>query len=175
LEYVSEGDKEMSTTNNKYTIISGKAHWASLITPNTTFEPCWSLDVSLDETNKKKAAADGLVIKNKNDNRGDFVTIKRKVTKRDGSPRQAPEVIDAAKNPWNGDLIGNGSVVNVKYQPYEYTVRGKKGRSADLVKVQVVELVPYGGGKDDGFDVIHGGYTVGAKKDSDALADDIPF
>jgi hypothetical protein len=38
-----------------------------------------------------------------------------------------------------------------------------------------VELVPYGGGKNDGFDVIDGGYTVGAKKDSAAVADDIPF
>lgn len=159
-------------SKNKYTIISGKAYWAAVIEPNTTFEPCWSLDVSLDKANKEKVVADGLLVKNKNDDRGDFVTIKRKVTKRDGSPRQAPDIIDAAKNVWNGALIGNGSVVNVKYQPYEYTVRGKKGKSADLVKVQVVELVPYGGGKDDGFDVVEGGYTVAKREQEEA---DMPF
>jgi len=175
------GETKMAE-KNKYTIISGKAYWASLIQPNTTFEPCWSIDVSLDQENKKKVMADGLQIKNKNDDRGDFITIKRKVTKRDGSTRNAPEIIDAAKNPWDASLIGNGSVVNVKYQPYEYTVRGKKGVSADLIKVQVVSLVPYGGGKDDGFDAVDGGYTVppahmaaAANGSEHVKGDDIPF
>ena len=53
-------------------VIQGKAYWASLVNPNTTFDSdgTWSIDVSLDEKNKKIAEADGLTIKNKNDDRG---------------------------------------------------------------------------------------------------------
>ncbi len=33
-------------------IISGKAYWASVISPNTTYEPIWQVDVCLDDDSK---------------------------------------------------------------------------------------------------------------------------
>jgi len=138
-------------------IISGKAYWASLIEPNTTFEPVWSLDLTVDEKTKKLVEKDGLKVKNKGDERGDFVTIKRKVMKKDGTKRNGPTVTDSVNNAWNGQLIGNGSKVNVKYYPYEYNYAGKSGKSADLIAVQVVSLVPYA--KSD-FDKVEGGYVL---------------
>ena len=56
-------------------MINGKAFWASLQTPNTTFDPCYQIDVALDSANKKLVEAAGLTIKNKGDDRGDFVSI----------------------------------------------------------------------------------------------------
>ena len=144
-------------------IISGKVFWASVIEPNTTFEPAWQVDISLDENTKKLAETDGLTIKNKSDERGDFVTLKRKVMKRDGDKRQPPRVIDSQNNPWDDKLIGNGSICNIKYMPYEWSAAGRSGVSADLLAVQVVDLVEYGGKTD--FEAVDGGYVVGGDKE----------
>ena len=80
------------------TLISGKAYWASITAPNTTFEPCWTIDVALDEENYEKVMADGLTVKNKSDDRGNFVTIKRKVDGKNG-PNLAPELVDTQRQP----------------------------------------------------------------------------
>ena len=61
------------------------------------------------------------------------------------------------------DLVGNGSKVNVLYTTYEWKYAGKEGVSADLKKVQVVELIPYQGDADDAFDVIPDGYSSDEK------------
>jgi len=147
-------------------MINGKAFWASLQTPNTTFDPCWQIDIALDKANKKIVEAAGLTIKNKGDDRGDFVSVKRKVARKDGKENQAPVVIDDKLRPFN-DLIGNGSVVNVKINTFDWDFKGKTGVGADLVKVQVVEHVSYAGATDDeDFQVIGG--------DEDGF-DDIPL
>lgn len=151
-------------------VISGKAYWASIINPNTTFEPVWSIDVALDEANKAIVEADGLKVKNKGDERGDFVTIKRKVQgkNRDNNP---PEVVDAQKRPFPSDkLVGNGSLVNVQYKPYEWTWKGNAGIGADLSKIQVVELVEYEDDSNEDFDVVPSGYSA-----TEALDDEVPF
>ena len=46
-------------------IISGKAYWASITAPNTTYEPVWCVDVCLDEDSKKKVESLGLAVQNK--------------------------------------------------------------------------------------------------------------
>ena len=138
-------------------IISGEAYWSHVITPNTKFNPDgeWSIEVcNLDAKNKKVAEGDGLTIKNKDDDRGDFVTLKQYARTKDGSPRKI-SVKDSQRNPFPNDkLIGNGSKVNVSYFPKEYTVYGG-GVKGYLNAVQVVDLVEY---KTDDFDVVDG-YT----------------
>ena len=111
----------------------------------------------------------GLSIKNKGDDRGDFVTIKRKVNRKDGTQNQAPALVDANKNPMNGTLIGNGSDINVLFKTYEWEYAGKTGMGAELQKVQVTNLIEYSDGSDD-FDVVPDGYSA-----VDTLNDDIPF
>jgi len=146
--------------NNKYDqiLLSGKAYWASVVEPNTTYEPVWQVDVTVDEETKQKLESIGLSVKNKGDDRGDFFSCRRKVVKRDGSKRDAPRVIDAKKMPWDNRLIGNGSAVKVKIQPYEYAYAGKAGVSADFMAMQVIDLVPYGDPsgdfqEEDGFSI----------------------
>jgi hypothetical protein len=152
-------------------VISGTAYWASVISPNTKFDAdgVWTIDVgNLDDLNKKKAQKDGLTVKNKGDEKEDFVTIKRKVRNNKGNLNRQPNVVDATKRLITETMIGNGSKVNVLYEPFEWNFGGKTGVSADLRAVQVTELVPYTTEEDDAFDVIPDGFT------SDE-AEDIPF
>ena len=152
-------------------VMSGTAYWASVIAPNTKFDAdgVWTIDVgNLDDLNKKKAQKDGLTIKNKGDEKDDFVTIKRKVRNAKGNLNRQPNVVDANKTLITETMIGNGSKVNVLYEPFEWNFGGKTGVSADLRAVQVTELVPYTTEEDDAFDVIPDGFT------SDE-AEDIPF
>ena len=144
------------------TVITGKAYWASITSPNTTFDAdgVWTLDVcNLDKKNIEMVKADGLTIKNKGDDRGDFVTVKRKVKRKDGNENAAPHVVDAQKRPLINTLIGNGSLVNVLYSTYDWEFKGRKGTSADLKSVQVTDLVPYDSGPQEDFDVVKDGYT----------------
>ena len=143
-------------------VISGTAYWASVITPNTKFDAdgVWTIDVgNLDDLNKKKAQKDGLTVKNKGDEKDDFVTIKRKVRNAKGNLNRQPNVVDANKTLITETMVGNGSKVNVLYEPFEWNFGGKTGVSADLRAVQVTELVPYTTEEDDAFDVIPAGFT----------------
>ena len=152
-------------------VISGTSYWASVISPNTKFDAdgVWTIDVgNLDDLNKKKAQKDGLTIKNKGDEKEDFVTFKRKVRNNKGNLNRQPNVVDANKRLITETMIGNGSKVNVLYEAFEWNFGGKTGVSADLRAVQVTELVPYTTEEDDAFDVIPDGFT------SDE-AEDIPF
>ena len=57
-------------------VIKGSAYWASIVSPNTTFDSdgVWSIDVgNLDKKNLEVAKNDGLEIKNKGDDRGDLL------------------------------------------------------------------------------------------------------
>ena len=158
-------------------VISGDAYWAHVITPNTKFNPDgeWSIEVcNLNAKNKKVAEADGLTIKNKGDERGDFVTLKQYARTKDGMPRSV-EVKDSNRSDFprtkmvNGrevqNRIGNGSKVNASYFPKEYSAYGG-GVKGYLLGVQVVDLVEYLGGGDE-FAVVEDGYVN--------ETDDIPF
>ena len=145
-------------------VIKGSAYWASIVSPNTTFDSdgVWSVDVgNLDKKNLEVAKTDGLEIKNKGDDRGDFVTVKRKVRRKDGGMNKAPEVKDAQKRTMINTLIGNGSEVNVLYSTYEWEFKGRSGVSADLRAIQVTNLVPYNvdADADEAFEVVPDGFV----------------
>ena len=139
-------------------IISGEAYWAHVMTPNTKFNPDgeWTVEIcNLDTTNKKIAEADGLTLKNKGDERGDFVTLKQYARTQEGTFRPM-KVTDSQRNPFPTDKrVGNGSKVNASYfpKPYDQFGGGVKGY---LQGVQVLDLVEY---NTDDFDVVEGGYV----------------
>ena len=45
-------------------------------------------------------------------------------------------------------LIGNDSVANVQFSVREWEFQGKKGKTAKLVAVQILDLVEFAGGGD---------------------------
>jgi hypothetical protein len=133
-------------------VITGEAYWARLgaidETVTTTWPyDVWSIDVcNLDEKNITKAQKDGLNIKNKGDDRGNFVTIRRKIYSKDGSRHEQPLINDPFGEPLKPTIqIGNGSLVNVMYTTYDWELKGlgRKGISALLCSVQVKKLVAY--------------------------------
>jgi hypothetical protein len=145
-------------------VISGQAYWSHVIRPNTKFNPDgeYSIEIcNLDAKNKKVAEGTGLTIKNKDDDRGDFVTLKQYATNKDGSPRKI-SVKDSELNPFSQGSIGNGSKVNASFYPKPYTNFGG-GVKGYLNSVQVTELIEY---NDDGLGVVEGGY-VGEKTEDD--------
>ena len=72
---------------------------------------------------------------------------------------RSPELVDSQKRVMPTTLIGNGSEVNVLYSTYDWEFKGRKGTSADLKSVQVVNLIPYDTDSDEAFDVHKGGYS----------------
>lgn len=82
--------------------------------------------------------------------------LKAKVQTRDGSMYdQKPIVVDAKRNPMDSNnLIGNGSIVKVAFEPIPYVMASTKqvGVSLRLKGVQVIELVEYGNGGASMFD-----------------------
>jgi len=148
--------------------ISGTCYYASITEPNTKFEPVWSIQIQVDEDNRSVIEQAGITINNKDDERGDFVTVKRKVLRRDGSQRTPPVVKDSQNNPWNGKLVANGSKVNVKAIPFEWSYAGNSGTSADLAAVQVVDFIEYTRDDQD-FEPVEGGYV------QDLEAENTPF
>ncbi|MAZ71628.1 MAG: hypothetical protein CMC70_00640 [Flavobacteriaceae bacterium] len=130
-------------------VISGTCSWAKVHQPHYdqyNEDGVFSIDVTVDAKTKESLKKLGLItkVKNKDDERNDFITIKRKYTRKDGTKNSSPRVVDAKKNPISPDiLIGNGSSVNVLFDTYDYNVAGNKGVGMSLKAVQVTKLLEY--------------------------------
>ena len=124
-------------------IIQGKAYWTKL-KARDEYSDKYQLDVgNLSQQSKKTLLDLGVRLKDKQDDRGAFVT-----------PRSKFEVtaMDADKTPIDVQttLIGNGSDVRVRVVPNaDHPMADQYGTSLYLNKVQVLSLVEYFGGDDD--------------------------
>lgn len=140
-------------------IIQGIAWWAKIVgNPHPGYDKSqkeWSMDLSVDDEVKAKLVEEGLKskIKNKGDDRGNFISFKRKATKVDGSEAKPIRVVGPGgkDDAWDDRKIGNGSKVNVSFVINDKTFEGKSFRSAGIIAVQVIDLVPYEGGDYEEF------------------------
>ena len=123
---------------------TGTAMWAFTKTPDSKFEPCWRINLLITDEEAKKLKEIGLKPKRNDDGVFEFKLKRNVERKKGGGQNPPPQVFDAQLNPFDG-LIGNGSKVNVKFSVYNWEFKGKKGTSADLQAIQIVELVPYEG------------------------------
>ena len=121
-------------------IVNGTAYWASIKTPNTTFEPMYTVNLVVDQTIADDFAGRGHTVKQMDE--GPALVIKRKVNGPNGMVRNAPRLIDQNKQDINL-AVGNGSQVRVQCSEYEWEYAGKSGKSLDLQAVQVIELIEY--------------------------------
>ncbi len=105
----------------------------------------WSVDVYIDEETAHRLEVEGLKDKIKDKGNGQYITFKRRELKMDGSANQPIRVVDHHGEPWNPKTkIGNGSTVNVNFAINEY---GKGQKSANILSMQVWDLVTYEGGE----------------------------
>ena len=121
-------------------ILEGTAYWASITTPNTTFEPVYTVNLVVDDETANEFASRGHKIKQMDE--GPAVIIKRKVNGPNGMVRSAPRLMDASRQDVN-TAVGNGSKIKVQFN--EYSGEGKFGPyiGLDLQAVMITDLVPY--------------------------------
>ena len=121
-------------------ILNGIAKWASITTPNTKFEPVYTVDLIVDQEIADDFASKGHTVKQMDE--GPALIIKRKVNGPNGMVRNAPRLLDQNKQDVNL-AVGNGSKVRVQFN--EYSGEGKFGpyQGLDLQAVQVTDLVEY--------------------------------
>jgi hypothetical protein len=121
-------------------ILEGTAYWASITTPNTTFEPVYTVNLVVDDETANDFASRGHKIKQMDE--GPAVIIKRKVNGPNGMVRSAPRLMDASRQDVN-TAVGNGSKIKVQFN--EYSGEGKFGpyTGLDLQAVMITDLVPY--------------------------------
>ena len=137
----------MAATQKETAIISGKAFWTKL-NRKDEYSDKYQLDVGdLSDKSKEVLATHGVKLKNKEDDRGEFVTART---------RYVVAVIDSDKRTIDQDtLIGNGSSVKVKVAFNKtHPFVEKYGTSLYLNKVQVTELVEYGNKDEFDDDVV---------------------
>ena len=121
-------------------ILNGIAKWASITTPNTKFEPVYTVDLIVDQKIADDFASRGHKVKQHDE--GPALVIKRKVNGPNGMTRPAPRLLNTDKQEINV-AVGNGSKVRVQFN--EYSGEGKFGPylGLDLQAVQVTDLVEY--------------------------------
>ena len=158
--------------------VRGKAMWASIQAPNTTFDPVYCIDLVVAPETVDDLKKLGLKVKNTDE--GPTVKFKRNQFRPDGTENKRPVVRDAQNQPFS-DLIGNGSEVIVQFSTYEWKNKFGSGVSTDLQGVQVVHLVPYRTGDGDEFepldaedDEIIGETVAPPKPKSVEFDDDLP-
>ena len=135
-------------------VVKGIAQWASLSKPND-MSGKFQIDVcNLSEADVKQLEGQGVsniheetIRDDDYEPRGHYLTMRSNAVSKAGENLDPPKVVDAKKQPLpRGVLVGNGSVVNVVYDPFEWTYKKKAGVSAGLRIVQVLELVKFEGG-----------------------------
>lgn len=134
-------------------LIKGTAKWAKITgLPVWGYEEKhkeWSIDVYVDDETVERLSAEGLDKKLKNKGNGSYITFKRRETKMNGDMNSPIRIVDHHGNtlqdkdiPYKGPKIGNGSTVNVNFAINEY---GKNEKSANILSLQIWDLVPYEG------------------------------
>lgn len=103
----------------------------------------WSLDLYMDEETIHRLEVEGLKDKIKDKGAGSYMTFKRRELKQDGTLNKPIRVVDHHGEDWDSKVrIGNGSILNVNFAINEY---GKNQKSANILSMQVWELVKYEG------------------------------
>tara|TARA_R110002020_G_scaffold47945_3_gene137087 strand:- start:3838 stop:4269 length:432 start_codon:yes stop_codon:yes gene_type:complete len=121
-------------------VLEGTAYWAFVTTPNTKYDPVYSVNLVVDNETATDFEDRGFAIKQMDE--GPAVVIKRKVNGPNGMVRDAPKLIGRNLEPLTVN-VGNGSKVRVKYKEWESTWKGQKFKGLDFVKLQVIDLIEY--------------------------------
>ena len=132
-------------------VVQGTAYWASIKTPNTKFEPVYTVNLVVDEDTANDFASRGHKIKQMDE--GPSIIIKRKVNGPNGMVRVAPRLLDVDKNEVNY-AVGNGSKIRVQYNEYEGTNKFGDYKGLDLQAIQVLDLIEYR--SEDGAELLDG-------------------
>ena len=121
-------------------VLEGTAYWAFVTTPNTKYDPVYSVNLVVDNETASDFEDRGFTVKQMEE--GPAIIIKRKVNGPKGMVRKAPKLIGRNLEPLTVN-VGNGSKVKVKYKEWESTWNGRNFKGLDFLKMQVIDLVEY--------------------------------
>lgn len=133
-------------------------HWARLATPEKKYmseETQWSVNAQVTDSVSRKFLKSQLITKERwmqVDGEDVPVISFRRDThyRKTGDDRTPVRVVDIYGQDVNGATIGNGTVANIQYSVRDWEYQGRKGRSMELLAVQVLQLVEYAGGSTAG-------------------------
>ena len=134
-------------------LVEGVAYWASVTTPNTTYQPVYTVNLVVSDDVAKDFQSRGFTVKDMDE--GPALLIKRKVNGPNGMVRSAPKLLDKHKQPLNV-AVGNGSKVKVQYKEWETTWNGTQYKGLDFQAMQVLELIEYASPDGAEFDIVDG-------------------
>jgi|TARA_R110002020_G_scaffold100918_2_gene238250 hypothetical protein len=135
-------------------VLEGKAYWASVLSPNTKFEPVFSVNLVVDQEVAEEYKRKGFAKQVKEmEDVGTALVIKRKVNWTDRKSgqvhtRPAPKLFDKSKQPLDCQ-VGNGSRVKVQFREWE----SGEWSGLDFQAMQVLDLVEYNAPAGAEFDV----------------------
>lgn len=127
-------------------VLEGTAYWAFVTTPNTKYDPVYSVNLVVDNETASDFEDRGFTVKQMEE--GPAIIIKRKVNGPKGMVRDAPKLVGRNLEPLTVN-VGNGSRVKVKYKEWESTWNGRNFKGLDFIKMQVIDLVEYQSDDDD--------------------------
>lgn len=179
-----------------FIVIRGRLDWAKLTgpaRPHTGLKkydkgPFWSVDVTPDAKSRILMEKHGITDKlrepqGKDERVESFISLKVLENRSDGTKNEPPKIVNIRGEKWDGSLIGNGSIADVKVKVVDYGKGSDKG--CYLQAVRVLELVPYEAKEfedlddDDEFfgreddDVV--AEDSKSTENDDDLDDDVPF
>jgi hypothetical protein len=139
-----------------------RVRYAKVIRPGKAFDEGnpdeWSVNMYLTDEDREALMARGINPKEDKDG-NEYWTAKRSTVTSNKAEAKPPVVVTAAKAPWGGDDIGNGSVCNVAVTLIPWEKAKRKGIKLYLNAIQVVNHVPYTPAGNDVFGIIDGSAT----------------
>ena len=117
--------------------------------PNATFDvnnPTWEVQI---RTRDKKVAKQwkdlNINVKTDDDDDGVFykANMKKKTKKANGDPQNPVKLMGGDLSDIDPNILGNGSIGNVRIYQYEYKVGTREGIASMLMAVQVTTLKEY--------------------------------
>ena len=140
-------------------IQEGIAYWANVTTPNTKFEPVYTVDLVVDEDVANDYESRGFKVKTLTVNDevvGRAINIKRKVNGPNGMVRKSPKLLDRNKEAID-EIVGNGSRVKVQFNEWEVENKYGNFKGLDFQAMQVLDLVSYKSADGEEFESLEGG------------------
>lgn len=116
--------------------------------------PTWQVTATVDKKFFNSWRKQKLPSAKEHDDGTYTIQFKRKAIVVNGKMKSAPKCLDASLRPLDQSIVGNGSIANIQYSVYDWDFGKKKGKAADLMGIQVIDLVEYHGGDGSEFEVV---------------------
>lgn len=133
---------------------NAELQWARLSVPEKKYmseDTQWSVNALVDDKTSRSYLKSKLITKERwieVDGEDQAVISFRRDThfRKTGDERTPVRVVDLYGQDIDAGQIGNGTKANIQYSIRDWEFQGRKGRSMELLAVQIIDLVEYEGG-----------------------------